>query len=224
MYISPRLLQQNCTQAPCIAMCLAECHLWLLQWIIMKSKRHSYSPKIKKKPWGVISMHLPADVLMTHLRIKGFYWCLIVNTNQNFWRVMWFYPNFELELSKQKFQRNYYHISFLTSIRAITQWAHHEVTAVSSFWELQTLGKLTASSQCELILRIHSEPTEHPQSEPTVGLFRWTVFEYGVSSHRHWVNSIKKANVLKKFKVELTNFSRNSSNHCQIILGTSAEN
>ena len=42
-----------------------------------------------------------------------------------------------------------------------SQWAHHAVVAVSSLCELQTHGKLTASSQCELILWV---PYELPVS------------------------------------------------------------
>ena len=48
-----------------------------------------------------------------------------------------------------------------------TGWSHKELTA-SLPWELQTNQKLTASSQCELILWSHCELNECPQNESTV--------------------------------------------------------
>ena len=71
-------------------------------------------------------------------------------------------------------------VSLLWAICEITRWAHHAVVAVSSLWELQTHGKLTASSQCELILWVHCELTEYPQSEPTLTYSMWALCEYGV--------------------------------------------
>ena len=47
-------------------------------------------------------------------------------------------------------------------------WTHYAVVAVNSLWELQIHGKLSASSQCELILWVHCELTECPQNEHTM--------------------------------------------------------
>ena len=74
-----------------------------------------------------------------------------------------------------------------------SQWVHHTVVAVRSMWQLQTHVKLTASSQCELILWVHCELTECPQNEPTVS--------FNVSSQ--WISC------------ELKFFTRNRHEHQQ---------